>query len=192
MSLQPGSRPPTPFTLSLAERRLPSPIVIPDSASPSPQDESSSLYLPGSLSASSLSPSPSSSPSFFSSLSSLPAGGKRLSLSSCGYSQLMVPPSRPPTPLAVSKRQSLPPAFKLSSLASLAETVTARDEDDDDDDGRGGGGGGGSSGSVFLWPAAARAGEVRAAFSLKSAVREERRRSLATAGARMMAGSRPA
>jgi hypothetical protein len=125
----------------------------------------------------------------------LPAGGKRASLSSCAYSQLVVPPSRPPTPLAVSKRHSLPPAFRLSSLASLAETVTARDEDEDEDGGgseAGGSEAGGSSSTIFLWPArVGGGGEVKAGcLSLKPAGREERRRSLATAGARMMAGSR--
>ena len=67
--------------------------------------------------------------------------GKRASLTS---SFLPLPPqSRPPTPLAATgKRNTLPATFRLSSLASLAESISARtDDDDDDDDGdeRGGG-----------------------------------------------------
>ena len=195
----PQSRPSTPFTSSFAARPPPRPFVVPAFSHP---DDSSSLYLPGSLSS-----SPSSSPT---SASSSPYPGKRVSLTSLmdvHPHHLTIPPSRPPTPLAsaASKRLSLPATFKVSTLASLAESVAMREEEEveegvGEEGGRGGGGGRGweigggeavgrrRSGSAFaFWPSAGSVGKEGGVGGLElKAVggRTDRRRSLASAGAR--------
>ena len=140
--------------------------------------------------------------------SSAPYGrttGKRASLtsSSGGSSFLPLPPqSRPPTPLApTSKRSTLPATFRLSSLASLAESISARTDDEEDEGGAGHGRYNGShsgaderqaavsekAASVFTWSTALppMGADLR---GTRATSNEGRRRSLAMAGARALVG----
>ena len=134
-----------------------------------------------------------------------PYAGKRASLTSShgASSFLPLPPqSRPPTPLApASKRSTLPATFRLSSLASLAESITARTEDEQEEDGTASEKYGTSHGavdekqvsanekptSVFTWSAALppAGADLR---SIRAGSQEGRRRSLAMAGARALVG----
>ena len=186
----PSSRPSTPYVASaaspLSARPAPRPLVV--SPAMAFSEDASSLFLPGSLSSS---PSASSSPS--SSAFSPPAKRASLSLRGGFGAHLMVPPSRPPTPLALSKRSTMPAAFKLGTLTSLAETVTMREEaeDDNDDFGFAGDGrrGGAGAGGFTFWPSATSVGAAAALDPKAGDGRAGRRRSLvASAGARSIWG----
>ena len=132
---------------------------------------------------------------------------KRSSLtsSSGNTSFLPLPPqSRPPTPLAaIGKRSTLPATFRLSSLASLAESISARNDDADEEDDKRGAGREEAAvvderqqavasekaavSSVFTWSSALPpvGGEFRLS---RAGSNEGRRRSLAIAGARALVG----
>ena len=116
---------------------------------------------------------------------------KRASLTSSLVSDsfLPLPPqSRPPTPLAPnSKRATLPATFRLSSLASLAESLNARTdaetEDDEEallDDKQASG--------LCAWPAASPPQSANARSTGRAGSNEGRRRSLVMAGARALVG----